>query len=109
MLGNAQLSDRELYFDNSELKVDENRLIHIKFINLKGQLYGSVFSQTSKSGEKIKQHLAYAPIMTELSNINLEETYDDESTKNSDGKYEVQFENMAESLILAFTVMKKIV
>ncbi len=44
MLGNAQLSDRELYFDNSELKVDENRLIHIKFINLKGQLYGSVFS-----------------------------------------------------------------
>ena len=47
--------------------------------------------------------------MTELSNINLEETYDDESTKNSDGKYEVQFKNMAESLILAFTVMKKIV
>ena len=100
----------EINSENIELKVDEYGLLHIKFVNLKGQLYGNVFSYTSKSGGNTEPLIVYALYVAELSNISWEETYDVESTQNSDGKYEIQYKKGVESLIsydiFRFTILK---
>ena len=63
---------------NFQFKFDEYGLLHLKFINIKGQLKGSSFIRTSKGIFGFKLVSLYT---ADLSIISLEEAYVIESTK----------------------------
>ena len=102
-LRSAKLSYTELNSNNIQFRFDEFGLLHLKFVNIKGQVTGTTFTKhTAYLGGKysIKRPFTfYTSFTAELSNINWEETYAVESNKKADGKYDVKFKSMSESSI----------
>ena len=94
----TSFSYTELNLNNIQFKFDEFGLLHLKFVNLKGQLTGEtntpIYAFSQKSRISLRR---YCSFRAELSNINWEETYAIESTQRADGKYDVKFKSMTES------------
>ncbi len=88
-----KLSFSELKSHNIQFKFDEFGLLHIKFINIKGEVSGRTLPLPNKCA------IIYTRYNAKLNNINWEVTYAIESTKTSNGKYDVKFKSMAESEI----------
>jgi hypothetical protein len=94
LLGDETLMYVNLYTtpinsNNVQFIIDENRILHIKFINVKGELKGYTYSQDKK-----RIFRSISPFTMELNNISLEEKYSIESTKKNDGKYDVKFKSI---------------
>ena len=94
LLGDETLMYVNLYTtpinsNNVQFIIDENRILHIKFINVKGELKGYTYSQDKK-----RIFRGISPFTMELNNISLEEKYSIESTKKNDGKYDVKFKSI---------------
>ncbi len=92
----SMMSLTKLDSHNFQFNFDEYGLLHLKFVNIKGQLKGSSYIRTSKGIFGIKVVSSYT---ADLSNISWEETYAIESTKKSDGKYDIKFKSMTESSV----------
>ncbi len=91
LLGDETLMHVNLYTtpinsNNVQFIFDEKGILHIKFINLKGELKGYTYIIG-----KIRIYRGISPFTMELNNISLEEKYSIESTKKNDGKYDVKF------------------
>jgi hypothetical protein len=97
-LKSVSLSYTELTTKNIQFKFDEFGLLHLKFVNLKGQLSGS-FSASSTTKPKGFRFRRLSRFRADLSDITWEETYAVESTKKDDGKYDVKFKSMTETSI----------
>ena len=98
------MSYTELNSNNIQFRFDEFGLLHLKFLNIKGQVTGTTSTKhtsyiTNVSGKKRIPFTFYTSFTAELNNINWEETYAVESTKKADGKYDVKFKSMNESPI----------
>ena len=94
LLGDETLMHVNLYTtpinsNNVQFIIDENRILHIKFINVKGELKGYTYFQDKK-----RIYRGISPFTMELNNISLEEKYSIESTKKNDGKYDVKFKSI---------------
>ena len=89
----TKLSFSELNSRNIQFKFDEYGLLHIKFININGEVSGRTFPDPRKCAIITTYYKA------RLSNINWEETYAVESTKIANGKYDVKFKSVSESEI----------
>ena len=101
-LKTARLSYTELNSNNIQFRFDEFGLLHLKFLNIKGQVTGTTSTKQNISilNSKIRIPFTfYTSFTAELNNINWEETYVVESTKKDDGKYDVKFKSMNESPI----------
>ena len=94
---NAKLTYTKLNSNNVQFKFDEYGLLHPKFINIKGQLSRRAFPQIINP--PIRNSIVFTYYKADLNNINWEETYVVESTKTTNGKYDVKFKSMAESSI----------
>ena len=91
-----KLSYTEIGPNNIQFVFDEFGLLHLKFVNLKGSLKGSLF--VKKNGGGFFPY-TYASFTCELSNINWEETYAVESTEKAEGKYDVKFKSISDSSV----------
>ncbi len=99
-LKSANLEYTELNDNNIEFIFDEFGILHIKFINIKGQVRGNTFTKhTMHVGSGNMPYTFYSSYRAELSNITWEETFSVESTEKVDGKYDVKFKSMTESSI----------
>ena len=98
-LKTASLSYRELTANNIQFKFDEYGLLHLKFVNLKGQVSGIISGSSFTKINGIMRFRRLSRYRADLSNITWEETYAVESTKKADGKYDVKFKSMTESSI----------
>ena len=101
-LENLRLAYTELNSNNIQFRFDEYGLLHLQFVNIKGLLTGKAFGPIFYSGgglfarARVQAVYNFTAI---LSNINWEETYAVESTKQADGKYDMKFKSMSESSI----------
>ena len=101
-LRTVKLSYTELNSNNIQFRFDEFGLLHLKFLNIKGQVTGTTSTKQTTSIHNIeirRPFTFYTSFTAELNNINWEETYVVESTKKDDGKYDVKFKSMNESPI----------
>ena len=91
-LRTAKLSYTELNSNNIQFRFDEFGLLHLKFLNLKGQVTGTTFTKRviipCSPYVKRRPFLFVTSFTAELNNINWEEIYAVESTKKVDGKYD---------------------
>ena len=95
LLGDETLRQVNLYTtpinsNNVQFIFDEKGILHIKFINLKGELKGYTYFQDKTK----RDYIGFAPFTMKLNNISLEEKYSIESTKKNDGKYDVKFKSI---------------
>ena len=99
----VKFSYTELNSNNIQFRFDEFGLLHLKFVNIKGQVTGTTSTKhTAYKGNILYKRIPftfYTGFTAELNNINWEETYAVESTKIADGKYDVKFKSMTESSI----------
>ena len=93
---NANFSYTELNSNNIQFNFDEYGLLHIKFVNIKGQVKAKDIPYKT---EHLFYRLAFTNYTVELNNINWEEAYAVNWTKTNSGKYDVKFKNMTESAI----------
>ena len=99
---NANFSYTELNSNNIQFKFDEYGLLHIKFVNISGQVKAKDIPYKTAN---LFARLAYTNYTVELNNINWEQTYAVSWTKTNSGKYDVKFKNMTESSI-SFKVIR---
>ena len=99
---NANFSHTELNSNNIQFKFDEYGLLHIKFVNINGQVKAKDIPYKTAN---LFARLSYTNYTVELNNINWEKTYAVNWTKTNSGKYNVEFKNKAESAI-SFNIVK---
>jgi len=99
---NANFSHTDLNSNNIQFKFDEFGLLHIKFVNITGQVKAKDIPYKTAN---LFARLAYTNYTVELNNINWEQTYAVSWTKTNSGKYDVKFKNMTESSI-SFKVIR---
>ena len=99
---NANFSYTELNSNNIQFKFDEYGLLHIKFVNISGQVKAKDIPYKTAH---LFHRLAYTNYTVELNNINWEQTYAVSWTKTNSGKYDAKFKNMTESSI-SFNVIR---
>ena len=90
----------ELNANNIQYEYDEFGL-HVKFINIKGQIKGEYLTGFYSRSSFLKHHNFTA----ELSKINWEETFAVDSIKKDNGKQDLYFNSMSESEI-SFNIFK---